>query len=274
MSTLLEARSIHKVHRRNSLFEGGDRPVHALRDVSFELRRGEILGIVGESGSGKSTLARALLHLDPPSSGSVVFDGEPLATMDRRALLRFRSRAQIVFQDPQGALNPRQRIGRAVEEGLVAQGVPAGNRRDRVAELLELVGLGPDRMNDYPHQFSGGMKQRIAIAMALVLNPELLVLDEPVSNLDVSIQAQILNLLFDLKTRLDLTYVFISHDLNLIAYMSDRIGVMRRGELLELAPTDTLLNSARHEYTKTLFASSPRYIDRRVVTTPSQGGSL
>ena len=258
MSALLDVRAVNKVHRRHSLFEARDRAVHAVRDVSFTVDAGEILGIVGESGSGKSTLARAILHLDPPTSGEVIFDGEQVASLRGRRLLRFRDRAQIVFQDPHGALNPRLRVGRAIEEGMIAQGVDRDRRRERTAELLELVGLDPGRMNDYPHELSGGQKQRIVIARALAVDPELLILDEPVSSLDVSIQAQILNLLLEIKRRLHLTYILISHDLNLVAYLSGRIGVMRRGELLELAPTDELLASPRTDYTRTLFGSSPQ----------------
>lgn len=268
MSSLLEVTGLNKVHHRHSLFDAGSRSVHAVRDVSFTVERGEVLGIVGESGSGKSTLARAILHLDPPSSGTVRFDGADVARLHGRGLLRFRDRAQIVFQDPDSALNPRLPVGRAIEEGMVAQRVPRARRRERVAELLDLVGLQPERMAGYPHEFSGGQKQRIVIARALAVDPDLLVLDEPVSNLDVSIQAQILNLLMEIKQRLHLTYIFISHDLNLVAYVSDRIGVMRRGELLEVAPTRTLLASPVQEYTRTLFGSSPHYEDRRVAFQP------
>jgi len=271
MSRLLEVQNLNKVHRRNTLFEATARSVHAVRDVSFDVQRGEILGIVGESGCGKSTLARAILHLDPPTGGRVLFDGEDVALFRGRRLLHFRKRAQIVFQDPHSALNPRLSVGSAVEEGMIAQGVPAEERARRSAELFDLVGLQASRMNDYPHELSGGQKQRIVIARALAVHPEMLVLDEPVSSLDVSIQAQILNLLLDIKERLDLTYLFISHDLNLVAYLSDRIGVMRRGELLELAPTESLLSAPKDEYTRALFGSSPRYEDKRLLSTPLLG---
>jgi ABC-type oligopeptide transport system ATPase subunit len=265
MSELLRVERLNKVYRRHSLFDATDRTAHAVKDVSFSVERGEVLGIVGESGSGKTTLARAALHLDPPTSGKVVFEGEDVATLHGKRLLRFRDRAQIVFQDPHSALNPRLRVGRAVEEGMIAQGLPRRHRRERAAELFDLVGLDADRMEHFPHEFSGGQKQRIVIARALAVDPVLLILDEPVSSLDVSIQAQILNLLLDIKARLDLTYVFISHDLNLVAYLSDRIGVMRRGELVELAATETLLSSPQAGYTRTLFGSSPHYEDRRLI---------
>ena len=273
MTPLLEVADLNKVHRRHSLLETSPRTVHAVRDVSFSVEVGEILGIVGESGSGKSTLARAILYLDPPTSGTVRFDDADVARLRGRDLLSFRDRAQIVFQDPHGALNPRLRVGRAVEEGMIAQGIPARQRRERAAELFELVGLEPERMDRYPHEFSGGQKQRIVVARALAVDPDLLILDEPVSSLDVSIQAQILNLLVDIKTRLGLTYIFISHDLNLVGYLSDRIGVMRRGELVELAPAQRLLEKPQAEYTRTLFGSSPHYHDRRVIGDTLSGGN-
>jgi len=271
VTPLVELQRVNKVHRRHSLFEATDRTVHAVRAVDLTVSRGEVLGIVGESGSGKSTLARAMLYLDPPTAGRVLFDGEDVARFRGRRLLHFRDRAQIVFQDPHGALNPRLRAGRAVEEGLIAQGMRPEDRRARAAELFDLVGLPGSRMDDYPHEFSGGQKQRLVIARALAVRPELLVLDEPVSSLDVSIQAQILNLLLDIRRELDLTYVFISHDLNLVAYLSDRIGVMRRGVLLEVAPTEQLLSTPRDEYTRTLFGSSLHYVDRRSIKTPLVG---
>lgn len=268
---ILELERVNKIHRRPSLLSPDVRTVHAVRDVTFTVERGEVLGIVGESGSGKSTLARAILHLDPPTSGTVRFEGTNVSSLKRRDLLTFRDRVQIVFQDPNGALDPRQRVGQSVEEGMVAQGVPRAERRERAAELFSLVGLPPDRMGAYPHEFSGGQKQRIVIARALAVEPGLLILDEPVSSLDVSIQAQIINLLSDIRARLNLTYVFISHDLNLVSYVSDRVGVMRRGEVLELAPTAALLESPRHEYTKALFASAFRYDDRRSIPRTLSG---
>lgn len=237
--------------------------VHAVRDVSFEVVAGEILGIVGESGSGKSTLARAILWLDPPTSGSVRYRGEDVSGLGRAQVRRFRSSAQIVLQDPGSALNPRLPVWRSVAEGMHLKRIPRRERQQRVAELLELVGLPPARMNEYPHQFSGGQKQRIAIARALAVEPELLVLDEPVSSLDVSIQAQIINLLLEIRRSMGLTYIFISHDLNLIGYLADRIGVMKDGELRELAPAAALLASPRDDYSQELFESSLAYHDRR-----------
>ncbi len=264
MSGFVEVRNLHKVHRRAALLTSRQRPVHAVHDVSFEIERGTVFGLVGESGSGKSTLARALLYLDPPTSGQVLIDGIDLGSLGRKQLVRIRHRVQIVAQDPTSALNPRLTIEMSVGEGLANRGESRRLRRDRVAEVLELVDIPASRMHHYPHEFSGGMKQRICIARALAVEPDLLVLDEPVSSLDVSIQAQIINLLTRLRKEMNLTYLFISHDLNLVGYISDTIGVMRRGELVELAPTGALLESPSHEYTQELLRSVPVYVDRRV----------
>jgi ABC-type glutathione transport system ATPase component len=263
LSPILTVRDLSKTYERSSLFASRRFPVHALRKVSFSVARGEILGIVGESGSGKSTLARAIVGIDPPTSGSVVFDGMAVDAVDRRRARELRARMQIVSQDPNSALNPRLRIAKSVGEGLLNMGIPSSERSRRVREMLELVGISAARSDHYPHEFSGGMKQRICIARALSVNPDLLVLDEPVSSLDVSVQAQIVNLLMDLRSKLTLTYIFISHDINLVAYISDVIGVMKEGELVELARTDDLMASPAHEYTKQLLYSVPRYSDRR-----------
>lgn len=263
MSAFVEIRGVHKVHSRASVLESRRRSVHAVKDVSFAIERGSVFGLVGESGSGKSTLARALLFLDPPTQGEVLVDGEVLGDLNRQELQRMRRRMQIVFQDPHSALNPRLRIETCVGEGLANAGVPHRKRRDRIAQMLELVGIPVSRMGSYPHEFSGGMKQRIVIARALAVEPELLVLDEPVSSLDVSIQAQIINLLHRLRKEMNLTYLFISHDLNLVGYVSDVIGVMRRGELVELAPAEVLFDKPAHEYTQQLLRSAPVYVDRR-----------
>ncbi len=261
MSGFVEVRGIHKIHHRSSVVASRRRPVHAVKNVSFDIQRGTVFGLVGESGSGKSSLARALLYLDPPTEGHVSIDGVDPAELSDRLLKRMRRRMQIVQQDPDGALNPRLRIESCVAEGLANIGMTRSRRRDRVAEMLELVGIPLSRMREFPHQFSGGMKQRIVIARALAVEPELLVLDEPVSSLDVSIQAQIVNLLCRLRVDMGLTYLFISHDLNLVAYLSDTIGVMRRGELVEVAPAEVLLSSPAHEYTKMLLRSVPVYVD-------------
>ena len=253
---LLEVQDLHKVHRSPSATDLRKRSVHAVRGVSFTVRRNEVLGIVGESGSGKTTLARVLLNLDTPGSGRVRFDGRDMGEFGRRDWREFRRRAQIVFQHPESALNPRMRIGAVLTEGLKAGGVPPERREKRIGELLDMVGLSPALRDRRPHEFSGGEKQRIVIARALAVEPELLILDEPVSSLDVSIQAQIINLLMDLKSALGLTYVLISHDLNIVGYIADRIGVMKAGEILELGDAESVLAGPKHAYTRSLFADS------------------
>ena len=256
MRPILEVRGLHKVHRSPSATDLRKRSVHAVRGVSFTVRRNEVLGIVGESGSGKTTLARALLHLDAPGSGRVRFDGRDMGKFGRRDWREFRRQAQIVFQHPESALNPRMRIGAVLTEGLKAGGVPLERREKRIGELLDMVGLSPALRDRRPHEFAGGEKQRIVIARALAVEPKLLILDEPVSSLDVSIQAQIINLLMDLKSALGLTYVLISHDLNIVGYIADRIGVMKAGEIVELGDAESLLAGPNHAYTRSLFADS------------------
>jgi oligopeptide/dipeptide ABC transporter ATP-binding protein len=229
----------------------------AVDRVSFGIEKDTVFGLVGESGCGKTTLARAVLYLDPPTAGEIWLDGTLLGELGTGELRRFRRRMQIVFQDPNSALNPKMNILHSLEEGMINLGVEKDVRRRRIVELLELVGISPSQMERYPHEFSGGQKQRIVVARALSMNPDFLVLDEPVSNLDVSIQAQIINLLLDLKTELSLTYLFISHDLHLVAYLSDRIAVMYQGRIVEQAPTDELIDRPLHPYTVKLFSSVP-----------------
>lgn len=264
MTEIIVVERLHKVFRTQSIVDIRHRTVYAVRDVSFTVNRGKVLGIVGESGSGKTTLARAMLFLDPPTSGTVRFDGTDLGELSARARRQFRKRVQIVFQDPNSALNPRLRVRQSIAEGLRFSELPRLLRRDRIAELLEMVGIPADRMEHYPHEFSGGQKQRIVIARALSVEPEVLILDEPVSNLDVSIQAQIMNLLLKLKEQLDLTYLFISHDLNLVGYAADDIGVMKDGELVDLFPADRISAGPHNPYTEELFRSAPMYVDKRL----------
>ena len=266
MNQILNAQGLGKTYHVRSLLGGRSRIVRALEDVSFSVQAGEVLGVVGESGSGKSTLARLLLNLETPSQGSVRFRGVGLESMSVRELRAFRGRAQIVFQDPHGALDPRMRVRSSIAEALRRFELSRADQEDRTTELLETVGLDPDRMNDFPHQLSGGQRQRVVIARALAVEPELIVLDEPTSGLDASIQAQVVNLLSDLRRRLGLTYIFVSHDLNLISYVSDRIGVMKDGRLVELAPTSEVLSRPRDPYTVGLFRSAPVYVDRREIT--------
>ena len=233
--------------------------VQALNGVSFEQRRGETIGIVGESGCGKSTLARAALRLILPSSGRVRFEGEDLGALSARQLRRRRRDLQIVFQDPYAALDPRVRIGATLAEPLAIHGEGGRRQRaERVRELLALVGLPAEAAHRYPHEFSGGQRQRIGIARAIALHPKLLVLDEPVSALDVSMQSQILNLLVELRARLALSYLFISHDLAVIRYVSQRIAVMYLGQIVELGAAAAIYRDAAHPYTQALLSAIPQ----------------
>ena len=239
--------------------------VRAVDDVSFEIREGETLGLVGESGSGKSTTGYCILQLLKPTSGSVRFQGEELTKLRREALRSMRRQMQIVFQDPYASLNPRMTIGDIVGEPLVVHSLGTRQRRRRtVEELLEVVGFNPDFINRYPHEFSGGQRQRIGIARALALKPRLIVCDEPVSALDVSIQAQILNLLKDLQREFFLSYLFIAHDLAVVKGMSDRIAVMHLGKIVEIGPADDVYTRPKDEYTKALLAAVPVPDPRRM----------
>ena len=238
-----------------------ERTVDAFRavdDVSFEIAEGETLGLVGESGSGKSTTGYCILQLLKPTEGTITFMGTELTALGREEMRRMRRELQIVFQDPYASLDPRMTVGNIVAEPLVVHGI--GTRRDRrsrVRELLDVVGFNPGFTNRYPHEFSGGQRQRIGIARALALSPKLIVCDEPVSALDVSIQAQILNLLKDLQRDFGLTYLFIAHDLAVVRSMSDRIAVMNRGKLVEVGPAEEVYTKPREDYTKALLSAVP-----------------
>jgi ABC-type glutathione transport system ATPase component len=251
---LLAVRRLVKEYTRRRGFLLQASTLRAVDDVSFEIREGETLGLVGESGSGKTTVARAALRLVEPTSGEVRFRGEDVLALRREGLRRFRRQAQVVFQDPWASLNPRMTVGAIVEEPLVIHALGhRGERRERVADLLRLVGLEPSLASRYPHQFSGGERQRIGLARALALGPSLLVADEPVSALDVSVQAQVLNLLIELRERLGLTYLFIAHDLRVVRHLCTHVAVMHRGRVVEAGPADRVFGDPQHEYTRTLI---------------------
>ena len=257
MDRLIEIKNLVKQYYGHGFFQRQKSATRAVDRVNLGIDRNTVFGLVGESGCGKTTLARAVLYLDPPTSGEIWFDGTLLGGLSANELRSYRKRMQIVFQDPDSALNPKMRIRDSLAEGLLNRRVPSFERSKRINHLLDLVGISTRHKSRYPHEFSGGQKQRIVIARALTMEPDFLILDEPVSNLDVSIQAQIINLLLDLKQELALTYLFISHDLNLVAYLSDQIGVMYRGRLVELASTTTIMRNPRHPYTLKLFSSVP-----------------
>lgn len=255
---LLDVRGVQRYFPLRGSFGRVTGQVRAVEDVSLQLRRGETLGLVGESGSGKTTLGRTLLRLIEPTAGEAYFDGEDIFRMNGRELRRLRRRAQIVFQDPFGSLNPRLTVGETIREVLQVHRLASGRTADlRIGELLELVGLAPEHARRYPHEFSGGQRQRIGIARALSVEPEFIICDEPVSALDVSVQAQILNLLRSLQRQLGLAYLFIAHDLSVVEHISDRIAVMYRGRIVEEGATRTLIDTPKHPYTRELLAAVP-----------------
>ncbi len=256
---LLEVRDLKKYfHVGTGIFDGGSLVLRAVDGVSLSIRHGETLGLVGESGCGKTTLGRTLTRLVEPTAGSIHFDGEDMTGLSGESLRRLRRRVQMIFQDPYASLNPRMRAGASIEEGLRVHRIGTRQeRKQRVAELMDVVGLQPDAAAKYPHEFSGGQRQRIGIARALALMPKLIVADEPVSALDVSIQAQIINLLSKLQQTFGLTYLFISHDLRVVEHISDRVAVMYLGRIVETAASAPLYMDPLHPYTKILLSAIP-----------------
>ncbi|MCR6112204.1 dipeptide ABC transporter ATP-binding protein [Bacillus sp. A301a_S52] len=232
--------------------------IKAVDDVSFSVKKGEVLGIVGESGCGKSTMGRTILKLVEPTAGKIIFDGKDMSSFSPQEMRPMRRNMQMIFQDPYASLNPRHKVEKIIGEPLLVHGTgDTKERKKRVSEMLEVVGLSNDQAKRYPHQFSGGQRQRIGIARALVVNPKLIVCDEPVSALDVSIQSQILNLMEDLREVFNLTYIFIAHDLSVVRHISHRIGVMYLGRMVELTNNDDLYNEPLHPYTQSLLSSIP-----------------
>jgi ABC-type oligopeptide transport system ATPase subunit len=255
---LLEVRHLSKEFSRKKGLFGKSTVVRAVDDVSFSIEKGETFGLVGESGSGKTTAGRCILRLIEPSAGEVLFDGRDVLKLSRGDLRRARRDMQIVFQDPYSSLNPRMRVSDIVEEPLIIHKLGSKpERRERVRQLFALVGLNPDHLQRYPHEFSGGQRQRIGLARALALNPSLIIADEPVSALDVSVQAQVVNLLMELQERLKLTYLFIAHDLRLVEHICSRVAVMYLGKIVEMGATAKLFASPQHPYTRALLSAIP-----------------
>mgnify|MGYP000875302878 CR=1 FL=1 len=256
---LLEVNNLKKYFPiRGGIFSRVVANVKAVEDVSFAVKRGEVVGLVGESGSGKTTVGRTILRLIEPTSGEVWFDGVDITKVNKATMREYRKRMQIIFQDPFASLNPRMSVGDIIGEAMTIHNLAKGREREeRVAQLLERVGLSPNHMRRYPHEFSGGQRQRIGIARALAVDPDFIVADEPVSALDVSIQAQVVNLLQDLKEELGLTLLFIAHDLGVVEYISDRVIVMYLGRIMEIAPGRELYTNPIHPYTEALLSAVP-----------------
>ena len=258
---LLKVEHLHKEFPTGSGFMGGKfskKVVSAVNDLSFEIRAGETFGLVGESGCGKSTTGRAIMHLDPPTSGKVYFEGRDISKMNKKELKAMCLEMQFIFQDPYASLNPRMTIGEIISEPMVIHGIGTPEERiERVRELLDVVGLNPEHINRYPHEFSGGQRQRVGIARSFILRPKLIICDEPVSALDVSIQAQVLNLLKDLQKQYGTAYLFIAHDLSVVQHISDRVAVMYLGKMVELSDWKSLYAEPNHPYTQALLSAVP-----------------
>ncbi|KDR95683.1 oligopeptide transport system ATP-binding protein [Peptoclostridium litorale DSM 5388] len=257
--TLIEVKGLKKYFPvRKGFFGGNIQHVKAVDDVSFHIKRGETLGLVGESGCGKSTTGRTVIRLYDPTDGQIIFDGKDISKLSQKQLLPYRKKIQMIFQDPYASLNSRMTVGDIIGEPLDIHNIASGKERmERIQSLLETVGLNADHANRYPHEFSGGQRQRVGIARALAVEPEFIIADEPISALDVSIQAQVVNMLEDLQSEMGLTYLFIAHDLSMVKHISDRIGVMYLGKLVELADSDELYYRPQHPYTQALLSAVP-----------------
>jgi len=256
---LIQVRDLKKYFYREGFFSSDKTPIRAVDGISFSIRKGETLGLVGESGCGKTTAGKSILRLIEPTSGQIFFEGQDILPLDREAMRKLRPHMQFIFQDPYESLNPRMKVGEIVGEGLEVHRIARGKKKmEKVSQILEQVGLHPLDAQRYAHEFSGGQRQRIGIARAISLNPELMVADEPVSALDVSVQAQILNLLMDLRDQLGLTYLFISHDLRVVKHISERIAVMYMGKIVEMAKSEDLFKRPLHSYTQVLLKAIPK----------------
>lgn len=250
--------SLVEIQEVSKHFKVSEGILKAVNHISLDIRKGETLGLVGESGCGKSTFGKVLMGIYPPTSGKIIYHGSKDMEISKKTLFDYSKMAQIIFQDPYSSLNPRMTVGSIIEEGMIIHKMyDKKKRQERVYELLELVGLNREHINRFPHEFSGGQRQRIGIARALAIEPEFIVCDEPISALDVSIQSQIINLLHDLQKKLNLTYLFIAHDLNIVKYISDRIAVMYLGNIVELADSEELYRNTLHPYSKALLSAVP-----------------
>ena len=254
---LIEVRSLKMYFPVGNGIFGKRKLLKAVDDVSFDLYPGETFGLVGESGCGKTTVGRSLVRLYKPTGGQILYQGMDIAPLDEKAVMPYRRRMQMIFQDPYASLNPRMTVSSIIAEPMKLQGVPQAEITARVSELVEQVGLKKDHLNRYPHEFSGGQRQRIGIARALAMHPEFIVCDEPISALDVSIQAQVINMLEELQEQMGMTYLFVSHDLSMVRHISHRVGVMYLGHMVELAPVDELYSNMQHPYTQALMSAAP-----------------
>lgn len=257
---LIEVKNLYKTYGENAGFlSQKSEPVHALKGINLDIEQGEIIALVGESGSGKSTLGNCILKLLDTTSGEILFKGENILNYNKKQTKDFRRHAQMIFQNPYSSLNPKMRVREILEEPLIIHGYRNKNdRTERIAEIISLCGLNENDLRKYPHEFSGGQRQRIAIARALILKPEFIVADEPISALDVSIAAQIINLLIELKDKLNLTFLFISHDLNIVKYISQKTAVLNQGVIVESGITDEIFKNPKDDYTKLLLSSIPK----------------